>query len=395
MKRIHTLAIALTACLAAWSQQAQEIPGLVRKGHDTTWYTLQREAWEHEVAQRPTDEKAWRNLFRASYYADLTGGAFQRMPNDSTPTGHILQRMGQVLPESFTYNLCRYRIAQGFPSTHADQAIRLVPQDVHPEDLATLSSYLWMTGETQPGGRREGELRQLMQREYALEAYPERTLRYAYNMLQSMDTGAVYFANGDLALLPPRLLQVVLGVRPDVTLVPLSFLHLEAFREALFQHLDVPAFEVRRDYATLGDEWRKAYQTDLVEHIIRHVKGKAYFFPDILTHTTLPQERLYNEGLLLRYSAKPYDNGRVRRRNAEEVYHMEYLTEPKFQIDPWEGSTHLTLNYVTLLAPLLQTYRAEGNKDRERWLYRILEQCIEQSDLNNERLEPYRQLLKP
>lgn len=396
MRRIHTLIIALTTCLAAAGQEAQEIHGIVRETHDTEWYIQQREAWEREVAQQPADEKAWRNLFRASYYADLFGGNFQRMPNDSTVTGRILQRMGQALPGSFTYNLCSYRNHPNVPSPHADLAVKQIPQDVNPEDLANLAGYLWMTGKSQPGGQREAELRQVMRRQYELQAYPEHTLRYAYNLLLGMDQGAVYLANGDLALLPPRLLQMVLGVRTDVTIIPISFLHLEAFRDAIFQQLGVPAFQLGRAYDTLGQDQHKAYEKDLVEHLIRHSKRKAYFFPDIQYHVAnIPQNHLYNEGLLLRYSTKPYDNESVRRRNVEEVYHLEYLTEPKFQNDPWESSTHISLNYATLLAPLLKAYRAEGNKARERWLYNIMEHCIEQSGASEERKEQFRQMLKP
>ena len=93
---------------------------------------------------------------------------------------------------------------------------------------------------------------------------------------------------------------------------------------------------------------------------------------DFLTDSL--KARLYNEGLTLRYSAKPYDNFAVKRRNIDQRYLLEYLLYP-FEAEPkrnrpWRWSEDdkwfLADNYLTLLYDQLPWYKKHDRKGYER-----------------------------
>ena len=81
------------------------------------------------------------------------------------------------------------------------------------------------------------------------------------------------------------------------------------------------------------------------------------------------KQYLYNEGLTIRYSAKPYDNLRVKRRNVEERYLLDYLRF-SFSPDSDRRNSYLSFHYLILLKDLLPYYKA-NDPDRFRWLNRL------------------------
>ena len=93
---------------------------------------------------------------------------------------------------------------------------------------------------------------------------------------------------------------------------------------------------------------------------------------DFLTDSL--KARLYNEGLTLRYSTKPYDNFAVKRRNIDQRYLFEYLLYP-FEAEPkwnrnWRWSEDakwfLAENYIKLLKDQLPWYKKHDRKGYER-----------------------------
>jgi hypothetical protein len=102
------------------------------------------------------------------------------------------------------------------------------------------------------------------------------------------------------------------------------------------------------------------------------------------------EKNLYNEGLLLKYSAKPYDNLAMKRRNVEERYMLEYLLV-SFRPE-WTAGQRLSANYAVLLADLLPYY-AKHDKKRYDWLMRILVSGIDNTSMSEERKQEFRNLL--
>ena len=84
---------------------------------------------------------------------------------------------------------------------------------------------------------------------------------------------------------------------------------------------------------------------------------------------------LYSEGLVFRYSLKPYDNMAILRRNYEQVYLLDYLQSPIItDISRGEDS------YVLSFLPLLQFYRTSGDKNQYLRLKKLLLDIVDRMD---------------
>ena len=207
-------------------------------------------------------------------------------------------------------------------------------------------------------------------------------MHFNMNLLQSMQPNALYFANGDVLLAPMKILQDALGMRQDVTIVPLSYIHSPSFLKAFYDKFGIePPSCKAEDYHKYGEDWFKHFEADIVMHIIKKTKRPTYFATDILQWTTLDRDSLYNEGLLLKYSPKQYDNFSVAMHNVEEVYHLEYLEEPDLVCDHWKSSEVLDRNCVTLLSNLVSKFRKKGKVAQADRLEGILSAVLQQDNL--------------
>jgi hypothetical protein len=99
----------------------------------------------------------------------------------------------------------------------------------------------------------------------------------------------------------------------------------------------------------------------------------------------LDKDSIYNEGLVLKYSPKPYNNFDVAMHNVKEVYSLEYLAEPDLVYDSWETSEQMDMNHVTLLANLISKFRKKGDEAQAQRLYNILSKCVERCAITHKK----------
>jgi hypothetical protein len=171
--------------------------------------------------------------------------------------------------------------------------------------------------------------------------------------------------------------------------------------KALCKRLNIEPLSLNvQDYGDkYGEDWYKHYESDIIMYLIKESKRPTYFSTDILSLTALDKDSIYNEGLVLKYSPKPYNNFDVAMHNVKEVYSLEYLAEPDLVYDSWETSEMLDMNHVTLLANLISRFRKNGDDFQAERLYRILSKCVERCVSKNpketeERKSYYENLLK-
>ena len=100
----------------------------------------------------------------------------------------------------------------------------------------------------------------------------------------------------------------------------------------------------------------------------------------------------------MRYSAKPYDNRAVKRRNIEQRYRLEYL---RMQFHPEKKNTQrfsgsaeaYAMNYMRLLRDQLPYYK-QLNKERYQWLCDIFRDVISQLEKKNYDVDEFKDYLK-
>lgn len=378
MKRTIIIAAAIIYCTFASAQKAETIESFISTSHEPEWYAQQIEAWQKKVDADPKDEWAWRNLFRATNYHEMFTTGYG--DEDKSPSADIIKKMEKAIPDSYALNLCkgRYCLRSDSAAMRGDniyRAIELMPEEVCAEDVDYLACRLWSID---PENQKVGEL---FRQAYRMKYYPTRIMHYNMNMLRSMQPEALYFANGDVLLGPMKMMQEALEERTDVTVVPISYLHSPNYLQVLFRKLGIKpkSFDVQ-DYGNqYGEDWYKHFEADIIMYLIKESKRPTYFSTDILSQTCLDKDSIYNEGLLLKYSPRKYDNFAVAMHNVREVYHLEYLAEPDLVYDSWVTSQQLDLNHVTLLSHLVSKFRKKGEIEQADRLHDILRLTVERS----------------
>lgn len=377
MKKTIVIMLTLLGNLTARAQQPETIESFVANSHEPEWYAAQAEAWQKKVDENPQDQWAWRNLFRATCYHDqFTGGWGEHQ--DESKTADVIRKMEAALPDSYVLNLCkgRFCLTTDEAAKRGDnilRAIELLPEDICPEDLDFLAVRLWINDPENP------RVKELYTRSYQNRYFPARIMHFNHNMLQCMQPNALYFSNGDLDTEPMKMLQEALGERTDVIIINVSFLHATPFMNAIYKRLNIQPLSLNvQDYGNkYGEEWLQHYEADIIMYLINESRRPAYFSPTNPKVSILDKDSIYNEGLVLKYSPKPYNNFDVAMHNVKEVYNLEYLAEPDLVYDSWETSAKLDMNHVTLLANLVGKFRKKGDEAQAKRLYNILSKCVE------------------
>ena len=379
MKRTIILFLTLVCGTFAFSQKAETIESIVSNSHEAEWYAAQMEAWQKVIDVNPQDEWAWRNLFKATFYHDIftanQGRSWEEQ--DLTKKADVVRQIEARFPDSYVSNLCKCRFAlskDSIPSRRGDfvlRAVELMPEDACAEDVNYLACRLWIADPESP------LVNELFTKSYRNKYYPARIMQFNRNMLLCMEPNAIYFPNGDLDSAPMKMLQEALGERTDVTIINVSFLHADSFMEALYKKLNIKPLTLNvQDYSKYGEDWARHYEADIIMYLIKESGRPAYFSPTNPKTTILDKDSIYNEGLVLKYSPKPYDNFSVAMHNVKEVYNLEYLAEPDLVYDDWETSGMTDMNHVTLLSNLISKFKKKGEIAQAEHLHNILNKCL-------------------
>jgi len=380
-KSIFASLLALTIAAGAAAQtKAVRVESPIVTEKDFVWYVEQKNAWRHITQQEPQNETAWLNYYNAARYTGWYGE-----PADSL-VRQAMEEMRQAIPNTYTHNLCAYMsVKLGFSheadgDAYAEAALGMLPDEMQLSDYNEWVCYLAMKGQEQ-------RLAQMAKRFFDSGCYSETVLRYSYNELAGMDQGGIYLGSGDAAIIPKWLIQEGMGLHRDKTIVCVPFLAVKEYRDWLARKLDVvfPSQDMG-SYASYD-----AFEQALLQAIIDRHGSKVYFSCTTQQETMKPwQENLYNEGLLLKYSKKGYDNMAVKRRNVEERYLMEYLLV-SFRPE-WTAGQRLSANYAVVLADLLPYY-AKHNQQRYEWLMNRLVSGVTNTSLPEERKQEILKLL--
>lgn len=381
MKRVLVCMALMALSMGAMAQtKAVRVESPIVSEKDFVWYTEQKEAWKAETKKNPQNETAWLNYYHAAHYMGWWG-----TKTDSI-VRQVMSEMKQAIPDTYTYNFCAYRaivtghVEETDDDKYAEAALAKLPDEMQFFDYDQWVCYLAMKGY-------EDRMIQIAKRYFDSGIYSEAVLRYSYNELAGMDEGGIYISSGDAAIIPKWLIQEGMGLHKDKTIVCIPFLAVKEYRQWLGKKLGItfPEWE-SGDYKSYDD-----YDRTLLQNIIDKYGSRVYFSTTTPSSSMEPWEnQLYNEGLTLKYSAKPYDNLAVKRRNVEERYMLEYLLV-SFRPE-WTAGQRLSANYAVLLADLLPYY-AKHDQKRYDWLMRLLVSGIDNTSMSEERKQEFRNLL--
>jgi hypothetical protein len=263
-----------------------------------------------------------------------------------------------------------------------DKAIKMRPDAV--DDYPTFISYLMQMGN-------EEMMADILKRWYNSGTYSPSLLNYAYNELIGLAPNAIIFAHGDTQTFAKLILQYGKGIRPDVTVVNTTFwFFFPNYREHMEKVLGLPSFA---ELVTNGTYVLNGVPEDVINvayhHLIKNTDRPIYFTP--MADMEMPKftDKLYSEGLVMRYSEKPYDNLAIKRKNYEELYLTDYLRE-SFAPESYPAATApFNFNYIPCFKSLLDHYKQSGNTARYNELRSLMVRIVEQIEVPDEEKQKY------
>ena len=369
----------LFAINSVWAQEQldgntpQKIENVVKVQRSAEWYRAQESLWRAKVEKNPKNEEAWNNYYRAARY----GGWENDMAGHAEHLDSIVEAMCKAIPNTYTASVVKFK-NNGYAADNPGMGAAI---DMRPDavvDYPSFVSYLMQTGDYE---RMTGVLK----RWYNCGEYSPALLNYAYNELVGLAPDAIIFVHGDTPTYSALMLKYGKGMRPDITIVNVDFMAFyKEYREHIEKKLGLPSFSDRVDDGTytFGNSYSDA--TDAVyRHVIENCNRPVYF--SSLMEMPKFTDRLYSEGLVMRYSEKPYDNLAVKRRNYEELYLTDYLRE-SFLPESYPASiTPLNFNYIPCFKSLLDHYKKSGNASRYNELRNLMLRIVEQIDVPEEK----------
>ena len=360
--------------------------------------------WDAYVQAHPKEELAWRKLF------EVCSNQEYRLRIKNWEEGialhgkrvlPLLERMKAAIPGTYQYYYCAHEGGYPMPleTQHAlaDSAIALLSEKTIASDYE-----LWVQGLIV---RRDTlKLTQVLTRYYESGQYPEEALQYHFNELQGMDEGGLYIGAHEGDIIGKLILQLVLGVHRDKILYDENAAMNPDYLKSVFRNIGIP-FDNQTWNQLHATIWQEKTLTAIMRYIFDHSQRPVYLsahnMQQLILGQGLPDELkacLYNEGLTMRYSAEPYDNRSVKRRNIEQRYRLEYL-RMSFHPHPKKDTRRFSfpvfayaMNYMRLLHDQLPYYK-QHNRERYYWLREIFADIISQLDAMNIDIEEYKAYL--
>lgn len=341
------------------------------------------EKCKQTVKENPKDERAWDEYANTLSVMKGDGTASDSLFKIEYPI--MLEGMKKHIPHTATYELAKNDDPNEKNGLSYDEII-----DKYPDSFLHYSTYITVSS------REEERLKKLCQHWYRSGQYPPERLNYAYNLLASTEENALVFA-GPLDYEPMLVLQLGKGLFQDRTILMATFalsdMNRPFFGDELTKKLGIPPYKEKEDETEPSSpaQFAEMYVKQIKQranYIIRHVNRPVYFSAsggNMFEQIAL-KDSLYSEGLLFKYSAKPYDNLAVIRRNFEHTYLLDYLKEsfhPETLSSSYGGPKRINwdnLYYIPAFRSLLKFYKESGDRSHYEELDSLLRSIIDRAD---------------
>lgn len=316
--------------------------------------------WNNFVTEHPKDENAWHKLCDAAeqkvYNAYWRGTRDWNVSRQLRKELNVMPRMQQAIPGTYTYYYSVYVCSETRAREYADSAIAVLNNNVPADDFDRLASYVRGKNDTL-------QLTKLLTHYYESGQYPASALQYHYNELQGMEKGGVYLGDTRDDVIGKLMVQLVLGKHKDKILF--SQANVKERVKWMFERIDIPFSD--EIFSRFKSQPQDEQLIAIMRYIFEHSKRPVYLSAcnlSLMFRKGIPDDLkacLYNEGLTMRYSAKPYNNLAVKRRNVEQRYLMDNLVmqfhpEVKSMTSAKHASS-LAFNYLLLLHDLMPYYK--------------------------------------
>jgi hypothetical protein len=366
MKSLSVIITLLSLSIGFIHAQKPEVVNTIAKEEKPhAFFVKQAELWWKEIEKNRNNEKAWYYYYRANRYARMTFEdcntpeckKFRYWLDESKylkEADDIMNLIAKAVPNTYTYYIF-YK--DGSPDNNERYAALQKAYEIEPENPDTYDE-LVAYYETQ---RLTDKRKEINNRWYRSNDLSSGILNYNYNVLMSMRTGGAILTFGDNDTFPLWLLQDVLGIQPDISVLNVSLLTIPEYRKKVFEKLNIPMLD--KEYP---DGATPENQKEIIDHIItRKPEGlPLYIGTPAWKHFTEYENDLYLTGLVLSYSKENIDNIALLKNNFENSYTLDYINNP-FNFDISQSIVNRTnVNYLPGIIKLYQHYALSGDNEK-------------------------------
>ena len=374
------------------SCQQQQSPEPPKAAYDTYWNIstdslsdMKRlHQWKAYVEEYPQDEIGWRNLYHAQMMSSFWNREQKDYADNVKESEDFMKCVKDAIPDTYTYYLLAMENTHEYDKVkqYAEEALKRLPQKMYEDDYKIWCRYFLREDNN------EKRLKDMLTRYYKSGLISPDVLYYHYNEMQGMEEGGIYLGVHEGDLIPKKMIQLVLGMHQDKVLA-----NRNGDWYKIWKVCKIPEPTENWAETTSKDDISVYYSTQTLKMLAwigEHSEHPVYFSASSLSvyqREKLPKEllmNLYNEGLLLRYSSKPYDNIAMTCRNIEERYSLDYLYlpfTPSQDKEKWASdATDCTRQTIVLLQSILPHYQQYAPQQCH-WLSGVLIKSIERRHL--------------
>ncbi len=320
------------------------------------WYTQQAKAWSEEVTRNRTNPESWLNYFAAAYFSQDT----------PVRLNNIVQEMTIAVPNS--YELLLVKGWNGGYSqksfSYVQQAYAMNPEK--PEAYGLLQTFSELNLDA---ASRETFSKQLLSHSQLSPSL----LSYSYNVLMSLEPSSVLITEGESTTSPLFVLQDVMKVRNDVSILNLDLLSNATYLEEKFKALGL---------ILNGPVNTANIRSAMCALLPLANSGKKFYYALTVSKDNLStiKENLYVVGLASAHSITNFDNVAQIRKNLEKEFLLDYLRvdfngETKFATGKVFSS-----NYLVPMILLYESYLKENQLEQAKELRLLMERVAHDSD---------------
>ena len=245
----------------------QKVYSFIKQKQSAEWYQEQAKLWEDHVNAYPEDEDGWLNLYTAKRMLKLYHAGVSH-----EDLAELVKVIGTKIPNSFEYHYISYWNAgiksNGVNIEHLQKAQELGPNRV--ELMDDLLTYYEIA-------RDKENMIKTCKRWFASNDISPGVYAWNYNMLQSTEDNSILITFGDNDTYPSWVLQHAKGIRTDVTVINISLISIDSYREKYLKELGIPQMD--KNWFILDPKYKLAVKHGYPNEY-KHTNEPGWFIMD-------------------------------------------------------------------------------------------------------------------
>ena len=364
------LAFLFPLSIVIGGEQPQKVVSLVKQAQTDSWYETQANLWKQRTKSNAKDADAWLNYYTANRMLKI-----QAQTRTQQDLNEIVEEMQKSIPNSFEYNYVVYwnggaaESAKNF--SNLEKAYELAPN--RPETYDDFFTYYMISDNVVK--LEEIAIRWMNSNDISSGIY-----NWCFNTLMSCEPNAILVTSGDNDTYPALVLQLAKKIRPDVEIMNSSLLLINDYRKAHFSKAGIKSLELnweQSDYEKVNEQ--------LLSHLVENSKHRPLYFSigcNVEASKVL-EKKLFNVGLVWKYSDDKFDNIAVIKKNFEKVYMLDYIKQ-SFESDISEGVVkQMNANYLPAMLTLYNHY-VESEDSRSALLKELIDKVAFDNNMQDQ-----------